>query len=502
LATESRRRWTREVVPSFAYTAIKTSRRIPSIACQSENIWFGEPPMSNLRHYATELGKTLALAFPIMAGQVGQMLMGLIDTLMVGHLGTIPLAGAAFGLSLVSVAFVCGIGFLSSVGVLVAQAHGARMEQTTRTILPSSIWLSLATGTVLAILLALLRQWFFLFHLPPEILDQALPFLVIVGWSLVPALAYISAKIFCESLSKPLVPMLMMYLGVSLNIFLNWVFIFGNLGAPALGLTGAGWATLISRTVTMFGTLFYCLHVTKSNLSDLSPARVRLPIIRALIRIGLPVGFQHLSEVAAFAFAAILMGLIGTPALAAHQIAIMCAATTFMFPLGISQAVTVRISQAVGAQSHSMVRIIAFSGLALSGLVMLFFAFLYLGLGPSIAEAFSGDREVVALASSLLIIAGIFQVADGVQVTAMGVLRGLADVRVPMLLAFMFYWLFAIPIGYLGAFIYRAGAVGIWSGLAIGLFIAAATLTTRMWCFTRPGKIYETLVHSEHGAVL
>jgi MATE family multidrug resistance protein len=216
----------------------------------------------------------------------------------------------------------------------------------------------------------------------------------------------------------------------------------------------------------------------------------------------LPVGFQHLSEVAAFAFAAILMGLIGTPALAAHQIAIMCAATTFMFPLGISQAVTVRISQAVGARSHSMVRIIAFSGLALSGLVMLFFAFLYLGLGPSIAEAFSGDREVVALASSLLIIAGIFQVADGVQVTAMGVLRGLADVRVPMLLAFMFYWLFAIPIGYLGAFIYRAGAVGIWSGLAIGLFIAAATLTTRMWCFTRPGKIYETLVHSEHGAVL
>ena len=154
-----------------------------------------------------------------------------------------------------SVAFVFGIGFLSSIGVLVAQAHGARMEHATRMILPSSIWLSVAIGTVLAVLLALLRPWFFLFHQPPEILDQALPFLVIVGWSLVPALTYISAKIFCESLSKPLVPMLMMYLGVSLNVFLNWVFIFGNLGAPALGLVGAGWATLISRTVTMFGTL-------------------------------------------------------------------------------------------------------------------------------------------------------------------------------------------------------------------------------------------------------
>jgi MATE family multidrug resistance protein len=383
----------------------------------------------------------------------------------------------------------------------VAQAHGARMQQTTRAILPSAIWLSLATGTILAVLLALLRPWFFLFHQPPEILGQALPFLVIIGWSLVPALAFMSAKIFCESLSKPLVPMLMMYLGVSLNVFLNWVFIFGNLGAPALGLVGAGWATLISRTVTMCGTLFYCLYLTGSSLSDLSPARTRLATICSLIKIGLPVGFQHLSEVGAFAFAAILMGLISTPALAAHQIAITCAATTFMFPLGISQAVTVRIGQAVGASSHSSVRIIAFSGIVLSGLVMFVFALLYLGLGQSIAGAFNDDPDVVALASRLLMIAGLFQLADGVQVTAMGALRGLADVRVPMLLAFVFYWLFAIPIGYFGAFICKAGAVGIWNGLAIGLFIAAAMLTTRVWWLTRPGTRFEVLVHSEHGAV-
>ena len=437
-----------------------------------------------------------------MAGQVGQMLMGLIDTLMVGHLGTVALAGAAFGTSLVSVAFVFGIGLLTSVGVLASQAHGARMEQTIRTILPSSVWLSFTVGAILAILLESLQPWFFLFHQPQDVLDQALPFLVIIGWSLVPALGYMNAKIFCESLSKPLVPMLMMYLGVSLNIFLNWVLIFGNLGAPTLGLPGAGWATLISRIVTMCGTLCYCMWLTGSDPGNLSPARTKPTIIWSLVKLGLPVGFQLLSEVSAFAFAAILMGLIGTQALAAHQIAITCAATTFMFPLGISQAVTVRIGQAVGARFHSTVRTIASSGIALSGLIMLAFAALYLSQSKSIGAMFSNDPDVVALAASLLLIAGLFQLADGVQVTAMGALRGLADVRVPMLLVFTFYWLLAIPISCFAAFVCKAGAAGIWNGLAIGLFIAAVTLTTRVWWLTRPGKPYEVLVGSERGTIL
>src|SRR5262249_8225366 len=164
--------------------------------------------------------------------------------------------------------------------------------------------------------------------------------------------------------------------------------------------------------------------VTGSGLSHLSPGRAQMATIRSLVKIGFPVGFQLLSEVGAFAFAAILMGLISTTALAGHQIAITCAATTFMFPLGISQAVTVRIGQAVGAGSHSMVRIIAFGGIALSGCVMLAFATLYCGLSKSIAALFNSDPEVIALTSSLLIIAGLFQLADGVQVTAMGSLRG------------------------------------------------------------------------------
>ena len=444
--------------------------------------------MPDARRFRTELVKTLALASPMMAGQVGQMLMGLVDTLMVGHVGTSSLAAAAFANCLISVAFVFGIGVLTSVGVLVSRAHGAGMDRHKQVILCSSIWLSVMVGVILATVLTVAQPWLSVFRQPETVLAQAKPFIAILSWSLVPALVFIGSKSFSEAVSKPMVPALMMYLGVALNVFLNWVLIFGNLGAPALGLVGAGWATFISRIVTMVGTLLFCLRVTSSGFSVLRPGLLDLPTMNSLVRIGLPTGCQYLAEVGAFAFAAILMGWIGTAALAAHQIAITCAATTFMFPLGISQAVGVRIGQAVGAGTQELVRVIGFGGLCLSGFIMLFFAFVYAILGHSIANSFNSDSAVVGLTSDLLLIAGIFQIADGVQVTAMGGLRGLADVRAPMLFAFTYYWLCAIPIGYLAAFVFKAGAVGIWAGLATGLFIAAVTLTTRFCWLTRPGR--------------
>ena len=443
--------------------------------------------MPDSRRFATELVKTLALAGPIMAGQVGQMLMGLVDTLMVGHVGTTSLAAAAFANCLMSVAFVFGIGILTSVGVLVSRAHGAGMDRHKRVILRSSLWLSVMVGVTLATVLTLALPGLSVFRQPEAILLPAKPFIAILSWSLVPALVFISSKTFCEAVSRPLVPALIMYLGVALNVFLNWVLIFGNLGAPALGLVGAGWATLISRVFTMLGTLLFCVHVTGIGYSVLLPVSLSRSTIHSLLRLGLPVGVQYLSEVGAFAFAAILMGWLGTAALAAHQIAITCAATTFMFPLGIAQAVGVRIGQAVGAGTEALVRTIGFGGLLLSALIMLVSALVYAILGNAIANAFNSDSAVVALTSNLLLVAGLFQIADGVQVTAMGGLRGLADVRVPMILAFVYYWLCAIPIGYVAAFVYGAGALGIWAGLATGLFIAAITLTGRFWLLTRPG---------------
>jgi MATE family multidrug resistance protein len=435
--------------------------------------------MGNSPKFTRELCVTLKLAAPIMAGQVGQMLMALADTIMVGNRGVIPLAGAAFANALVNVAFVFGIGILTSVGVLASRAHGSGDEKEKIVIFRSSSWVAISLGTILASILTLIQPFLKSFGQPANVLVEAKPFLSIISWSMIPAMLFISAKMYCESLSRPVVPMIMMYVGLALNVVLNWIFIFGNLGAPALGLVGAGWGTLIGRIVTVTGTVWYCLRVSRIPLSTLLPIGIRLSTIRTMIRIGLPVGAQYLSEVGAFAFAAILMGWISATALASHQIAITCAATTFMFPLGISQAVSIRIGQAVGAGMKSLTRILFGGGLAISFFVMSFFAIAFALFGRTIAHAFNGDTEVIDLASKLLIVAGIFQVADGIQVTAMGALRGIADVKVPMLLALAFYWIIAIPVGYSIAFIFRLGAVGIWMGLALGLFLAAIVLTLR-----------------------
>ena len=233
--------------------------------------WFGERSMPDSRRFTTELVKTLALACPIMAGQVGQMLMGLVDTLMVGHVGTTSLAAAAFANCLMSVAFVFGIGVLTSVGVLVSRAHGAGMDRHKASHPPLVNLAVRKVGVILATILTLALPWLSVFRQPEAILDQAKPFIAILSWSLVPALVFISSKTFSEAISRPLVPALIMYLGVALNVFLNWVLIFGNLGAPALGLVGAGWATLISRVLTMTGTLLFCVHVTGSDFSILLP---------------------------------------------------------------------------------------------------------------------------------------------------------------------------------------------------------------------------------------
>jgi multidrug resistance protein, MATE family len=441
--------------------------------------------MGTFRTYIRELGLTLKLAGPIMAGQVGQMLMALVDTVMVGKVGVIPLAGAAFALALVNVAFVFGIGILTSVGLFTSRAHGSGDESEKITILRSASWLAIGVGAILGALLSLIQPALGLFNQPADVLSEAKPFLSILGWSLVPALLFMSAKIFGESVSRPFVPMLMMYVGLALNVVLNWILIFGNLGAPALGLVGAGWGTLIGRVVTAAGTIWYCLRICRAPLSALLPFGVRLATIRSLVQIGLPVGCQYLSEVGAFAFAAILIGWISAPALAAHQIAITCAGTTFMFPLGVSQAVSIRIGQAVGSGLNSLIRTLFTGGLTISFLMMSVSALLFAVIGRPIACAFNTNPAVVEVASTLLIIAGVFQIADGVQVTAMGALRGIADVRIPMLLAIAFYWIIAIPVGYSLAFFGRLGAAGIWMGLALGLFLAAITLSIRFFQITK-----------------
>jgi MATE family, multidrug efflux pump len=439
------------------------------------------------RLFWAELRTTLALASPMMVGQFGQMLMGITDTLVLGRVGVIPLAAIGFSNTLLNTLYVAGIGLLNSIGIFAAQAHGAQLEKTKVEVMRAAIWLSLLAGTATSGLIFLVLPALRVFGQPLPIETAARPYLVIVGFSLIPALGSMAAKTFCEALGKPVIPTLILYIGVMLNLALNLPLVFGWMGFPALGLLGSAIATLASRIFVLMGTLTYALSLTRLQWSELALSRVDWSKVGSLVRVGFPISCQYFAEVAAFNFGAVMMGWMGTVALASHQVVITCAATSFMFPLGVSIAASVRVGHAVGSQAYAVLRRIAVGAVGISTVVGAAFAVLYLAAGHEIVLLFTNEQEVVNLAIGLMIVAGVFQISDGIQVTAAGCLRGLADVRLPMFIGFFCYWAVAIPTAYIAAFVARLGPIGIWIGFASGLFVAAILLTWRLVAMTSLG---------------
>jgi multidrug resistance protein, MATE family len=438
--------------------------------------------------FQTELGATLSLAMPMMAGQFGQMLMGLTDTLILGRVGVVSLAAIGFSNTLLGTLYVGGIGVLAAVGIFAAQAHGAKLASAKVEVFRSAFWLSLFIGTAAAAIVIALLPVLSVFGEPVRVETAARPYLAIVGLSLIPALGSMSAKTYCEALGKPVIPTVILYVGVILNIALNLPLVFGWFGLPALGLVGSAIATFCARVFVLIGIIGYALFLTRLKWQALSVSGVSWAKVASLFRVGLPIGCQYVAEAGAFYFSAIMMGWMGTISLAAHQIVVTCAATTFMFPLGISIAAGVRVGHAVGSQAYSTLRRIVLGALMVSVLIAFGFAAIYLALGHQVALLFTNQTEVVELASRLMIITGIFQLADGIQVTSAGCLRGLTDIRLPMLIGIFCYWAVAIPTGCIFAFHLRNGPTGIWIGLAAGLFVAALLLTWRLHAMTRPGR--------------
>jgi len=441
----------------------------------------------NLRLWRREIRPTLALALPIMAGMVSQMLMGLADTVMVGHVGVVPLAAASFVNAVAHLPLVFGLGLLSSIAVLTSQAFGARKPGDAGEVLRHGLILSAATGLVAALSLFALHPFLGLMGQPSEVVAEAGSYLLLFGVSLFPALVAHGCKQFAEALKHPWAPTFVMLGGVLLNVFLNWILIYGHWGAPAMGLTGAGWATVIARGVMALVLVVYVLRAPA--LHAFQPARWRAAWSRTrflgLLKLGWPVAGQHFCEVSAFAFAAIMMGWISAEAIAAHQIAITCAAMSFMFVLGLGAAACIRVGHAYGAGQFIRMRRIGFGAVGLAAGIMALFGMMFMVAGRPIAAVFITSPAVVELTAQLLIVAAIFQIADGVQVTSISALRGLGDVRVPALIAVLAYWVLAVPLGSLLAFRYHWSAVGIWTGLAIGLGVAAFGLAWRFHLQTR-----------------
>ena len=441
----------------------------------------------NLRLLRREVRPTLALALPIMAGMVSQMLMGLADTIMVGRIGVVPLAAASFVNAVAHLPLVFGLGLLSSIAVLTSQAYGARKPEEAGELLRHGLILSVATGLVAMLVVFALHPFIHRLGQPPEVASAAGTYLLLFGVSLFPALVAHGCKQFAEALKHPWAPTFVMLGGVLLNAFLNWILIYGNWGAPAMGLEGAGWATVLARLIMMLVLLVYVFRAPA--LRVFQPLRWRAALnwgrFQNLLKIGWPVAGQHLFEVSAFAFAAIMMGWISADAIAAHQIAITCAALSFMFVLGLGAATCIRVGHAYGAGQFIRMRRIGWGAIGLAAGIMATFGIIFMIFGRPIAGLFISAPTVIELTAQLLIVAAIFQIADGVQVTAISASRGLADVRVPALIAVLAYWILAIPLCWLLAFRADWGAVGIWTGLATGLGVAAIGLAWRFHRKTR-----------------
>ncbi len=417
-----------------------------------------------------------------MIGQLSQMLMGVVDTVMVGHLGVKDLAALTFANSLFHVPFVFGIGLLTGVSVFTANSRGAEDAAGARESCRHGLYLALAIGAAVFALAWWVSLHLEIFHQPPDITERSVVFFRVIMASALPALASVALKNHADALGHPWPPFWIFLGGVLLNVGLNLLLIEGRWGCPALGIDGAAWATLISRFAILAAMLW---SMRSKGLAEWVPRHwLRRPHFRELGRllsVGLPASIQMVCEVSAFSLAGLAMGKFGETAMAAHQVAMTLAATAFMVPLGLSMALTVQIGKAHGAREMQRLRPIALSGWLLGAGASIVAAAAFIAGGEFLASLFTNAEEVVTLAGHLLIIVGIFQLVDSLQVASAAMLRGLQDSRVPAIMGFVSYWLVGLPVGAGLAFYFKMGAAGVWWGLAAGLFFASVTLGPRLW---------------------
>ena len=328
------------------------------------------------------------------------------------------------------------------------------------------------------------------FGQPPEVVTVVRPFFLLIAASVVPALVFQVQRQFAESFNQPWVPMAIILADVILNALLNWVLVFGHLGLPALGLVGSGLATLLARLAAVAAIAVWLRRAPVFAAVRAAPwlGWERARFVR-LLQLGGPAGGMLLFEAGAFTAAALMMGWLGTVPLAAHQVALGCASLTFMVPLGLSFAVSLRISKALGEGRHTALRPIGFGALVAGLLFMAACALIFAVAGRVITGAFTPANDVATLAAQLLMVAAVFQLFDGGQVISVGALRGLHAVRVPTGITFVAYWIISLPLGYWLAFHTRLGPLGVWTGLAAGLGCAALLLGWRFHRLTSSGKV-------------
>jgi MATE family multidrug resistance protein len=449
-----------------------------------------------LQSYTKEFKYNWQLAAPVMLGMLGHTFVSLVDNIMVGQLGTAQLAAVSLGNSFMFIAMSLGIGFSTAITPLVAEADAAQDFIKGKSSFKHGLFLCTVLGVLLFAMVFFSKPLMHLMKQPAEVVELAMPYLDLVAISLIPLVVFQGYKQFSDGLSLTKFPMYAALLSNVINVVLNYVLIFGKFGFPELGIVGAAYGTLISRCFMVWHIwlLLKRNEKSKSFLTHIKFFTLDKMMFKRVLSLGTPSALQMFFEVAIFTAAIWLSGLLGKNPQAANQIALNLSSMTFMVATGLSVAAMIRVGNQKGLKNYFELRRIAFSiflfGIILAvGFAILFLIFhkqlplLYLDLNDT--KNFVDNNEVVKIASRLLLVAAVFQISDSIQVVMLGALRGLQDVKIPMLLVFISYWMVGFPVCWFLGKESAYGSFGIWIGLLAGLTIAAILLYIRFDFLTK-----------------
>ncbi|MCU0439820.1 MAG: MATE family efflux transporter [Raineya sp.] len=434
------------------------------------------------RLYRLEIKNTILFSIPIVIAQLGVVLMGVIDTIMIRDLGVVATAAAGATNDTFFLVTMLSLGSMNIIAPLISQAY-----QKKDLIEAKKTWLS---GLVLALFLGLLTTgilWtiienFDLLRQEPAVTVEAKAFLWQLLWSILPMLVFLACKQFTDGLSLTKVAMTLTWVGLGLNVCLNWLLINGNWGFPKMGVAGAGLATTLARVVMMLCilTFIFTNKQTKAIIHS-KVSQLEWAFIWKIFRMGLPVGITYFLEIVAFSVAGLLIGGIDHYSQAAHRVVISLVSTTYMITSGISIASAIRIGKAYAGLHLSKIKKIGSSAIIVAVGIMSIFCVIFLTVPEIlILPLMENDPKAVSIAIMLLIVAGFFQISDGVQAVGLGILRGMEDVNIPTIIALIAYWVIALPLSVL-AYTQGWGAMGIWVALLLGLSTSAILLTTRFF---------------------
>ncbi|NLR90851.1 MATE family efflux transporter [Flammeovirga agarivorans] len=434
-----------------------------------------------LNKYSAHYQDTLKIALPVVISQIGQNLTNILDNVMVGHYDTVSLAGAGFANSLFAIFLVFGIGFAVGVTPLVGKAHGQKNYKEMGSLFKNSIVVNaIFTLVILSVLLGLTTMMDFMGQ-PPEVVQVARPYLLINTFSLIPMMVFFTAKQFAEGVKYTKAAMYFTLIANIVNVVINYILIYGNFGAPEMGLLGAGIGTFVSRLVIGIGMMMYVFRNKSFQLflSGFAEAKVKSSKLIEQLKMSLPIGLQSLMEVGAFGVGSMIIGTVGTNPMAAHQIVMSMISLTFMMVSGVASAVAVRVSNFYGQDDWEEARNAGFTGLVFAMFAMAISAITFASFNHFLPSLYTSDPEVIKFAASMLLFAALFQLSDGAQVIMTGALRGISEVKMPTLICFISYWVVALPMGYILTTSTDWSFLGVWIGLTSGLTLSAGLLFAR-----------------------